>query len=221
MRRIALGLTIALLAASSASAQVPTLFNTGVDAAGNQLAPGSIDPHYLAYTFSTVGTPGSLVGSAELIQNGYEFYYAQNPTSRWIWTNKNGNLDGLYYNSLLRTTFDLTGYDLTTVAITVNMAADNYIADVYMNGSSLAQSYAGFFSYYTFNITSGFVNGINTLDFYAVDQGPPAAFNAYYSTQGRLLPPTTTTPEPASIVLVASGLLGVFGVARRRRNANA
>ena len=27
------------------------------------------------------------------------------------------------------------------------------------------------------------------------------------------------TPEPASMVLLATGLLGVFGVARRKRNA--
>jgi hypothetical protein len=31
---------------------------------------------------------------------------------------------------------------------------------------------------------------------------------------------TTSAPEPASIALVATGLLGVIGVARRRRNAN-
>jgi hypothetical protein len=147
------------------------LFNTGVDAFGNQLANGLADPHYLAYDFSTVGTPGTLIGPAETISNGYQGYYAQNPTSRWIWANQTGNQDGLHYNTLFRTTFDLTGYDLTTVAINVSMAADNLIAGVRMNGADLSQSYSGFFSYYSFNITSGFVNGINTLDFYAQDQG--------------------------------------------------
>ena len=220
MRRIALALSLVVLAASTAAAQIPTLYNSGVDAAGNTLPDGSFDPHYLAYDFTSVGTPGSLLGPAQTLNNGYQGYYAQNPTSRWIWADWTGNLGNPpHYNTLLRTTFDLTGYDLTTVAITVHMAADNYVADVYLNGSSLGQSFAGFFSFSNFTITSGFNGGINTLDFYAVDQGPPAGFNVYYSSTGSLAPPTTTTPEPASMVLIATGLVGVVGVARRRRNA--
>lgn len=221
MRRIAVSLALALLAASSASAQIPTLYNTGVDAAGSPLAPGAVDPHYKAYNFTTVGSPGSLVGQAELINNGYQFCgcYAQNPTSRWIWANATGNGDQAHYNTMFRTTFDLTGYDLTTVSINVSMAADNLIAGVYLNGLTLGQSWPTYNPFYTFTIASGFTNGINTLDFYAQDQGPPAGFNAYYSSRGSLAPPTTTTPEPASMVLIATGLAGVFGVARRRRNS--
>lgn len=208
-----------LFAATSASAQIPTLFNTGVDASGNQLAPGSTDAHYTAYQFTVLGSPGALLGQAVAINNGYEFYYAQNPTSRWIWASAAGNLDGASYNTMFRTTFDLTGYNPLSAFINVSMGVDNLVGDVYLNGVSLNHSYAGFFSFDNFNISSGFTGGINTLDFYAIDQGPPAAFNAFYSS--RAAPDVIGTPEPASIVLFATGLVGLAGFTRRRRTNTA
>ena len=216
MRRSFLAAALTFVAATSASAQIPTLFNTGVDAAGNQLPPGAIDPHYSAFQFNAIGTPGAPLGQAWAINNGYEFYYAQNPTSRWIWATPAGNQDGQSYNTMFRTTFDLTGYNPATALINVSMGVDNYVADVYLNGVSLSHSYAGFFSFDNFNITSGFTGALNTLDFYAVDQGPPAAFNAFYSS--RVSPAVTATPEPATFALVGTGLFALMGVTRRRRN---
>ena len=46
------------------------------------------------------------------------------------------------------------------------------------------------------------------------------AFREYATLQTSTTPPATTTPEPASAVLVLSGLT-VFGVAARRRRARA
>ena len=219
MRRFALGLAVVFSAATSASAQITTLFNTGVQANNSVLANGSVDTHYMAFSFSTLGTPGALIGQAETLNNGYQTYggYAQNASSRWIWANQSGNLDGQNYNTLFRTTFDLTGYDLSTVSISAFMAADNNIAGVFLNGSTLGQSYGSFGSFDNFAILSGFGSGVNTLDFYAQDFGPPAGFNAYYTSTGSLAD-VTTTPEPASMALLATGLAGLFGVTRRRRN---
>ena len=65
----------------------------------------------------------------------------------------------------------------------------------------------GFFLYQNYNggiDTSPYVNGYPNDDL---------AFREYASTA----PPVVSTPEPASMMLMATGLAGVIGVARRRR----
>lgn len=48
-----------------------------------------------------------------------------------------------------------------------------------------------------------FVNGVETIPWTQIDQVPP---------------PNTASPEPSTLTLMAVGLVGMFGFARRRRN---
>jgi len=102
-------------------------------------------------------------------------------------------------------------------AISGMIAADNHVDGVYLNGTLIsglgATQYQAFTS---FSITSGFVSGLNTLDFYAVDDGAPAGFNVQLTGQGAT-GPSSTVPEPSTWALLGGGLAGVGLLARRRR----
>ena len=122
----------------------------------------------------------------------------------------------MFYNVLFRTTFSLTGYDPTTALVNASMSADNDIVGVFLNGVSLGRTHFNWQTTANFTISSGFQSGINTLDFYAADGGPPASFEA--ELNGRATP-VSATPEPASLTLFATGLIGMVGVARRRQRS--
>ena len=69
-------------------------------------------------------------------------------------------------NYFYLTTFDLTGRDLATASLTGNWATDDTGADILLNGASTGMSStSGFSSWASFQITSGFISGLNTLTF--------------------------------------------------------
>ena len=124
------------------------------------------------------------------------------PASEWIWVDDPSTVDFAQFEL----SFDLTGYDLSTIALAGTLGIDNY-ADVYLNGTFLGQI-SGFSTplNYTYTDTSLLLAGTNVLRFDAYDTGGPAAFRAAITVTGDALTPSTPVPLPASAVLLGLGL---------------
>ena len=197
-----LALTLCLGAAAQA-APITTLFGTGLDANRAPLALGADDPHY---TVVETGTP------AVVLNPPHANYFANDANSQWVWQQENGQ--PINETRTFRTTFDLTGFDLATVVIEGAWGTDNTGIGIFLNGASLGIALPGaptlnFEVLHDFAITSGFVSGVNTLDFVVQDVGSVAAFRAELSG-------TAEVPEPAGLALLGLGLLGL-GLRRRVR----
>ena len=191
-------LSIVLLsAAAGANAGTITLFNTGVDGTGTPLAAnGATDLHY---TVTSANTP---------TQQAVTFnccYFADGPSSAWISVNTGGSDGSADYD--FQTTFVIgAGFDPSTAILTGQFAADNHITATKINGTVVPGATTDTFSNYTaFSVTSGFVAGLNTLDFIVHDDGAPSSLRVD-SLQGTVSPVTSTAPEPGSIAMLLGGV---------------
>jgi len=169
-------------AGALAQTPIPTLFSTGVDDTGMVLPDRAKDPHY------------ELIVSPDLIDAGPEAWVvfsnffpippwlANGPDSTWIapnWNQRAGDAEGDY---TYRTTFDLTGFNPSTVNIVGQWAADNQALDILINGVSTGITHVNnptgnaFVALDSFVLPGGmYVAGSNTLDF--VVHNLPASFN--------------------------------------------
>jgi len=136
-------------------------------------------------------------------------WFANTAARRWIWE----AAIGLPVNVIrtFRTTFDLTGLDETTASLSGLWASDNLGLDVLVNGVSTGNTSAGFSALSAFTINSGFVAGVNTLDFQVQDVGGIAGFMVS-SLSG------TAISEPGMLAVFGLGIAGL-GFARRRRTS--
>jgi hypothetical protein len=217
---ILIGLCLAL----SAPASGTSLFNTGVSDGGTPLPSGAVDPHYTIVSSPDGSGPAALV----VIDGQFPFppWLPNSPDSRWIGPIADGRtaVGGPGGNWAYETTFDLSSVDLSTFELTGRLASDN-TSKIFLNGVNTGTGAPGgivcCYDHFTaFRITSGFVPGVNRLDFivHNSDCGPECVNPTGLRVEYGLFP--VVVPEPMTFICVIAGLLAMK-VLRWRSNTAA
>lgn len=205
MKKIALLALALTLISTSVHANQIVLYNTGVNADGSLLSDGQIDSHYtiskVAYAapdsslytspnpFPAAGTPFLTNQSASV--TSLWAWVANGPKSNWLTPTSYPGTSGNVYT--YQTTFDLTGLDPATAKISGSWSCDDG-GWLFLNGKLVAElpfgamfaqlhgiqlgdagSYFTFTPNHDFQLTSGFVAGINKLEFVVWDWGSGAS----------------------------------------------
>jgi len=213
-RRSVFALVIIFLGAGSAHAAFIPLFDTGVDSSGNVLPHNTVgDPHYTLISVPGGPTQTRIITSAGGFPIGP--WLGDNSVSRWIGPNSDDDLDGPVGDYIYRTTFDLTGFNLSTVVINGQYATDNS-GFIRLNGNVVGPSspFVGYDHWTSFSLNSGFTSGINTLDFVVNNGGGPTGLRVEMTGTGDVL---SAVPAPPAVALFAVGLVGLAGFRAVRR----
>ncbi len=193
-----LALASILLSGQLHAAAIPGLFNTGVDENGDLLPPsGTVDPHYTVTTSPDPEFPGP---DTYTLAPGFPVgpWIAEGPLSRWIAPSDRASANSTPGSYTYTTTFDLTGFDHTTATIDGEWASDDGGADVLINGASTFQTSAGFGGFTPFFIGSGFVPGVNTLQFVVNNGGALPDLNPS-GVRVRMVGTVSVPDEPPSV----------------------
>jgi hypothetical protein len=200
------------------------LFNTGVNAAKAVLTDGAPDPHYTLFSVPA-GSP-----STALKMSAHPNWLPNTSASAWIGPYVNGQTTahaGTYKYSYQ---LDLTGYVPSTVVIKGRWSSDNdaqMFVNISLNNTPVSSiPSTAFQNWYLFTLNSGFVAGVNTLEFHVVNQplasggepgqgtGNPTGLRVEF-LEGNALP----IPEPVFFQLGALAGMGGLGLLRLRRRS--
>ena len=176
------------------------LMASGPGESGNN-PPGIVDPHW---SLIQAPTGATVYGDdAFTIAAGGKNVLAPSGT-QWIGPNPSSSFNAPPGDYTYQTTFSLAGFVASSAIIQGQFAADNDVASITLNGGSVPlSSHGNLLSLTDFTISSGFVSGVNTLDFIVVNLGSEP------SPTGLLVDFTSATAsivaEPTSLFLLAMG----------------
>ena len=212
---------------------ISSLRSTGYDSAGRAVLSG-IDGNYRLARHDFVGpfgaaydplnapapvTLGTVYDPAvpvPVVSSPHPAWFAGNSQSRWVsWANSSGSSNSSGRLFVYQTTFDLSGYDLSTVEITGRFGTDDFgwaylnLPDLVSPGAShRIGSHGNFSSFSPFAISGTnphLRTGRNTLSFYAWDSGGGVTglrVEVLSATGDR-----TMIAEPAATWLIGAALL--------------
>ncbi len=162
LRSIMLTMGLLLAPVSVSAVQIPGLFNTGVDASGNALPLGTVDPHW---TFDD--------GSSLIAVDPNTAAIPNEDDANWLETTVNAT-------TIVELTFDLTGFNSAIASLSGSWAVDNG-GEIFLNGQpaigtgtfllSDSLNLDAFNQEYAFTITDGFLPGDNVLSIEVFDRG--------------------------------------------------
>jgi len=151
-----------MLISATAGAATFTLYPTGVNSSYNLLAGGASDPHY---TQHMEGASQPYPQATVLSSGSFWWQWPQSTTGKWIGPGDAFDTGARGWCKF-RTTFDLTGLDPATARVDGMWSCDQY-GSIQLNwtetGNTLVDG--GYTALHQFSVTSGFVAGVNTLDF--------------------------------------------------------
>ncbi len=162
-RFVGLSAVLALALAVAASADpLNTLYNTGVDDAGNALPSQAVDPHYQLVVSPDGVYPGPAAYATDPIPAPP--WLGNTPTSRWITPRPDLSGEVVPGQYVYQLEFDLPGLLPQTASINGLLATDDG-GSIRLNGVDKGVVSGGFGSWTSFTLTGDFKPGTNVLEF--------------------------------------------------------